>query len=429
MSMFLTLSFPMSVHKTQPFLPNPFNQIQVQLMRRQSMETYMVRVYTGQLSDESEFVSVEAGKGTSAEDVVTIVCRKLRLSNALQQHELAEVFSSGGQLCKERRLGPLENPVALMLLWPKIESPSARTSTGTDGHLTTTSPLSPTSSLSLSSRTTTAKTTSSSSSSASISTTASSSSSSSSPSTISSAKSSSSTTTSSSSHSSSSHSPAHLPDHLLSAVNNNSMDTTNSNSNTNSNNSNSNLHSDCYRFYLRIKDPDLPVGGWMVSEQSAVDSFLLAFLTQPLGEREFPDLCSLPDLNEHTLLHNLMARFNQKNIYTYVGSILIAVNPFKFFPIYNPKYVSMYQNKQLGELPPHIFAVADAAYHSMLRNRKNQCIVISGESGSGKTESTNLLLHHLTALSQKGSHGSGVEQTILGAGPVLEVGTGFLLTN
>lgn len=56
----------------------------------------------------------------------------------------------------------------------------------------------------------------------------------------------------------------------------------------------------------------------------------------------------------------------------------------------------------------------------MLKEKKNQCIVISGESGSGKTESTNFLLHHLTALSQKGSHGSGVEQTILSAGPVLE---------
>lgn len=62
----------------------------------------------------------------------------------------------------------------------------------------------------------------------------------------------------------------------------------------------------------------------------------------------------------------------------------------------------------------------------MLRERRNQCIVISGESGSGKTESTNFLLHHLTALSQKGSHGSGVEQTILSAGPVLEVTMNYI---
>jgi type II secretory pathway predicted ATPase ExeA len=92
--------------------------------------------------------------------------------------------------------------------------------------------------------------------------------------------------------------------------------------------------------------------------------------------------------------------------------------------------VKLYQNRRLGpELPPHIFAVADAAYHCMLKERRNQCIVISGESGSGKTESTNFLLHHLTALSQKGSHGSGVEQTILSAGPVLEVIVSLLTYN
>jgi myosin-9 len=125
-------------------------------------------------------------------------------------------------------------------------------------------------------------------------------------------------------------------------------------------------------------------------------------------DKQYSDLCNLPDLNERTLLDNIKSRFYNSNIYTYVGSILIAVNPFKFFPIYNPKYVKMYQNKRLGELPPHIFAIADAAFYTMLRKKKNQCIVISGESGSGKTETNNLLLHHLTALSQKGAHGSGV---------------------
>lgn len=136
--------------------------------------------------------------------------------------------------------------------------------------------------------------------------------------------------------------------------------------------------------------------------------------------QHFNDMCNLPNLTESTLLENLKRRFLKQKIYTYVGSILIAINPFKFLPIYNPKYVQMYENHQLGKLEPHIFAIADVAYHAMLKKHMNQCIVISGESGSGKTQSTNFLIHCLTALSQKG-YASGVERTILGAGPVLEV--------
>ncbi|XP_035666797.1 unconventional myosin-IXAa-like isoform X11 [Branchiostoma floridae] len=158
---------------------------------------------------------------------------------------------------------------------------------------------------------------------------------------------------------------------------------------------------------------------WSVCSSTDSMNALMAEYFRPPSDKDYPDLCRLPDLNEHTLLDNLQVRFNQGKIYTYVGSILIAINPFKFFPIYNPKYVNMYQNHRLGELEPHIFAIADASYHAMLEHRENQCIVISGESGSGKTESTNFLLHHLTALSYKG-HASGIEQTILGAGPVLE---------
>ncbi len=186
-----------------------------------------------------------------------------------------------------------------------------------------------------------------------------------------------------------------------------------------------------YHFYLRKKEGDRKAGSWIeFAESSPVEHFLSAFLQQPVN-KEYPDLCNLPDLNEKTLLCNLKSRFRNGNIYTYVGSILIAVNPFKFYPIYNPKYVKMYQNRRLGDLPPHIFAIADSAYHKMLHEKQNQCIVISGESGSGKTESTNLLLHHLSALSQRALHGSGIEQTILGAGPVLEVRpfTRFTLLN
>ncbi|XP_049733295.1 unconventional myosin-IXb isoform X3 [Elephas maximus indicus] len=139
----------------------------------------------------------------------------------------------------------------------------------------------------------------------------------------------------------------------------------------------------------------------------------------PWQQADFDDLCDLPELTEANLLRNLKRRFLQQKIYTYAGSILVAINPFKFLPIYNPKYVKMYENQQLGRLEPHIFAIADAAYHAMLRKHLNQCIVISGESGSGKTQSTNFLIHCLTALSQKG-YACGVERTILGAGPVLE---------
>ncbi|XP_027250637.1 unconventional myosin-IXb isoform X1 [Cricetulus griseus] len=139
----------------------------------------------------------------------------------------------------------------------------------------------------------------------------------------------------------------------------------------------------------------------------------------PRPQADFDDLCNLPELTEANLLQNLKLRFMQHKIYTYAGSILVAINPFKFLPIYNPKYVKMYENQQLGKLEPHVFALADVAYYAMLRKRVNQCIVISGESGSGKTQSTNFLIHCLTALSQKG-YASGVERTILGAGPVLE---------
>uniref|UniRef100_A0A8C8JCV1 Myosin IXa-like 1 n=1 Tax=Oncorhynchus tshawytscha TaxID=74940 RepID=A0A8C8JCV1_ONCTS len=180
-----------------------------------------------------------------------------------------------------------------------------------------------------------------------------------------------------------------------------------------------------YRFLLREKNLDGSIyyGGslqmWLLVTEERRRMVERGFLPQPAGGEHPSDLCALPELTERALLESLRARFRQEKIYTYVGSILIVINPFQFLPIYNPKYVKMYDNHALGKLEPHIYAVADVAYHAMLQRRRNQCIVISGESGSGKTQSTNFLIHHLTALSQKG-FASGVEQIILGAGPVLE---------
>uniref|UniRef100_A0AAQ5XGQ2 Myosin IXA n=1 Tax=Amphiprion ocellaris TaxID=80972 RepID=A0AAQ5XGQ2_AMPOC len=182
---------------------------------------------------------------------------------------------------------------------------------------------------------------------------------------------------------------------------------------------------DDYRFLLREKNLDgsIHYGGslqmWLRVTEERRRMVERGFLPQPAGSDPPSDLCALPELTERALLESLRARFRQEKIYTYIGSILIVINPFQFLPIYNPKYVKLYDNHTLGKLEPHIYAVADVAYHAMLQRRKNQCIVISGESGSGKTQSTNFLIHHLTALSQKG-FASGVEQIILGAGPVLE---------
>ncbi|KAM7397085.1 hypothetical protein PAMP_020082 [Pampus punctatissimus] len=182
---------------------------------------------------------------------------------------------------------------------------------------------------------------------------------------------------------------------------------------------------DDYRFLLREKNIDgsIHYGGslqmWLRVTEERRRLVERGFLPQPAGSDPPSDLCALPELTERALLESLRARYRQEKIYTYIGSILIVINPFQFLPIYNPKYVKLYDNHTLGKLEPHIYAVADVAYHAMLQRRKNQCIVISGESGSGKTQSTNFLIHHLTALSQKG-FASGVEQIILGAGPVLE---------
>uniref|UniRef100_A0A663EAZ9 Myosin VIIB n=1 Tax=Aquila chrysaetos chrysaetos TaxID=223781 RepID=A0A663EAZ9_AQUCH len=102
---------------------------------------------------------------------------------------------------------------------------------------------------------------------------------------------------------------------------------------------------------------------------------------------------------------------------TYTGSVLVAVNPYQLLPLYTVDQIRLYFNKRIGELPPHVFAIADNCYFNMKRNKRDQCCVISGESGAGKTESTKLILQFLAAVS--GQH-SWIEQQILEANPILE---------
>ncbi|KAM4557207.1 unconventional myosin-IXb isoform 2-T2 [Fundulus diaphanus] len=138
------------------------------------------------------------------------------------------------------------------------------------------------------------------------------------------------------------------------------------------------------------------------------------------SKEESDDLCNLSPVTEEGVLQVLRQRFSKRKIYTYISGILVAINPNRFLPLYyNPKYVKLYENQPLGKLSPHIFAMADVSFRTMLNRQANQCIVISGENGSGKTESSSYLIHCLTTLSQ-GTYSGGLERAILGAGPVLE---------
>ncbi|XP_015210101.1 myosin VIa isoform X1 [Lepisosteus oculatus] len=130
------------------------------------------------------------------------------------------------------------------------------------------------------------------------------------------------------------------------------------------------------------------------------------------------DNCSLMYLNEATLLNNIRVRYSKDKIYTYVANILIAVNPYFDIPkLYSSDTIKTYQGKSLGTLPPHVYAVADKAFRDMKVLKMSQSIIVSGESGAGKTENTKFVLRYLTE-----SYGTGqdIDERIVEANPLLE---------
>jgi myosin heavy chain 6/7 len=142
----------------------------------------------------------------------------------------------------------------------------------------------------------------------------------------------------------------------------------------------------------------------------------------------FDDMANLTFLNDASVLHNLRQRYYHNLIYTYSGLFCVAVNPYKRFPIYTPEVIIKYKGKKRTEMPPHIFSISDNAYSNMLRDRENQSILITGESGAGKTENTKKVITYfaqVAAATQKKEEESTskkgtLEDQIVQANPVLE---------
>ncbi|KAM4631865.1 myosin-11 isoform 2-T2 [Discoglossus pictus] len=138
------------------------------------------------------------------------------------------------------------------------------------------------------------------------------------------------------------------------------------------------------------------------------------------------DMAELTCLNEASVLHNLRERYFSGLIYTYSGLFCVVVNPYKLLPIYSEKIIDMYKGKKRHEMPPHIYAIADNAYRSMLQDREDQSILCTGESGAGKTENTKKVIQYLAmvASSHKGKKDTTItgelEKQLLQANPILE---------
>ncbi|KAK7157386.1 hypothetical protein R3I93_008770 [Phoxinus phoxinus] len=143
------------------------------------------------------------------------------------------------------------------------------------------------------------------------------------------------------------------------------------------------------------------------------------------------DMADLTCLNEASVLHNLRERYYSGLIYTYSGLFCVAINPYKNLPIYTESIIEMYRGKKRHEMPPHIYAISEAAYRSMLQDREDQAILCTGESGAGKTENTKKVIQYLAHVAS--SHKSGtlgrpkdialqgeLERQLLQANPILE---------
>ncbi|XP_058854704.1 unconventional myosin-Va-like isoform X4 [Acipenser ruthenus] len=132
------------------------------------------------------------------------------------------------------------------------------------------------------------------------------------------------------------------------------------------------------------------------------------------------DLTALSYLHEPAILHNLKVRFmDSKLIYTYCGIVLVAINPYETLPIYGADIINAYSGQNMGDMDPHIFAVAEESYKQMARDERNQSIIVSGESGAGKTVSAKYAMRYFATVSGSASE-TNVEEKVLASNPIME---------
>ncbi|XP_071962722.1 uncharacterized protein [Antedon mediterranea] len=151
--------------------------------------------------------------------------------------------------------------------------------------------------------------------------------------------------------------------------------------------------------------------------------------TQQMNPPKFDkseDMASMTFLNEASVLGNLRQRYQSGLIYTYSGLFCVAVNPYRRLPIYSDKVVALYRGKRRNEMPPHVYAVADNAYYDMLQDNENQSMLITGESGAGKTENTKKVIQYFASIASSASkepqtgEKKGLEEQVIQTNPPLE---------
>merc|ERR1711976_861914 len=156
-------------------------------------------------------------------------------------------------------------------------------------------------------------------------------------------------------------------------------------------------------------------------EKRTVKSHELGQVNPPKFEK-CEDMANLTFLNDASVFYNLKTRYQAKLIYTYSGLFCVVVNPYKRFPIYTQTVVKLYLGKRRNEVPPHLWAITETAYRNMLQNSKDQSMLITGESGAGKTENTKKVIAYLAMVATSGKKEKKVslEDQIVATNPILE---------